>query len=160
MSLAFQGDEEFVRRSMNFAANFLLSSKAQARQQTPNFALVNTTMAELEDAFRAEGYVIKMRELYAARPRVRLEAEDFPDDFDEQVRKYTHELLSGNENAVDPTQYMMDEETDEMREISTQYGEEHAKREMAKLEFDAYMRLVSPASVVTHAVVESFEKGS
>ncbi len=155
MSLAFYGDEEFVTRSMNFAANFLLSSKAQARQSTPNFALVNTTMEELEAALRMEGYVIKLRELHAALPKARLDAEDYPADFDDRVRAYTHSLLTGANDVPDPTAYLNEPETDEMREIASRHGIVHAQAEMAKLEFDAYMRHVSQAPVACHAVIDS-----
>lgn len=160
MSLAFQGDEEFVRRSLNFAANFLLSSKAQARELSPNFVLVNTTMDELVDALQREGYAMKMRELYAARPRVRLEAEDFPDTFEDDVNKFIRATLSGDTSVKDPTARIMDDETEEMREEATTYGIEYAKTEIGKLEFDAYMRQMSTAPVVCHAVSDNVEKHS
>jgi hypothetical protein len=77
MALAFEGDPDFIRRSINFAINFLVQGEHVVRQLTPTFVVVNTSMERIEDALFSEAF-----------PRERLKlAEQFPLDFPAIVKR-------------------------------------------------------------------------
>jgi len=154
MALAFQGDAEFIRTSVNFAVNYLLSARAQIKEQTPSFIIINTTTDELMKAFALEGYCLKMRELWAKVPPLELEDDDLPEDFEQRVDTFIRKTLLDDPTAVDPTASMY-VETPEMIAEAEAAGIEHAKKEFAKIEFEDFMRRVSRAGLREHAMSES-----
>lgn len=163
MALAFEGEPDFVKRSINFAANFLLSEKSEIRQETPTFAVINTTMENLTKAFELEGYCLRMRELLktAENPMDLIRDEDFPADWDERLDKFSTALLSAK-NAkevaeimkTDPMRGLEIVETPEMVADATAWGKNYAKDELAKIVFEDFMRHVSHSPISTHAVSE------
>lgn len=161
MALAFNGNPEFIRSSLNFAFNFLLSDKSQVKEQMPGFVIVNTTMENLVKAFQLEGYCMKMQELIkgAEDPMDILTDEDFPADWDERLKKFGEDMFATkNRNdvakviATDPMRGLTIEETPEMVAAATLAGIEHAKKEIAKIEFEDFMRHISRAPVESHAM--------
>lgn len=163
MALAFEGDPEFVKRSINFAANFLLSEKSEIRQETPTFAVINTTMENLTKAFELEGYCLRMRELLktAENPMDFIRDEDFPADWEERLEKFSHDLLAAkNAKEVaevmkrDPMRGLEIVETPEMVADATAWGKKYAQEELGKLVYEDFMRHVSHSPISTHAVSE------
>jgi hypothetical protein len=170
MALAFEGDPEFIRTSCNFAANFLLDSKANIYQMTPTFAIVNTTMENLTAALEFEGYLQKMLELRTEARKVHgsvfdlLQPEDYPADYDEKCDAYMRAILAANspEDVADAEKLnphknldeLPDEVEKEMERQAKAYGKEYAAKELAKLHFEDFMRHVNRAGLSVHEFSE------
>lgn len=154
MALAFQGDEEFIRKSINFAANFLLSKASNIKKQTSSFVIINTTMEELTAALETEGYLQKMAELLKAQPAVEFSDDDLPDNLEEQVNEYTIKMLKG-EPCKDPTAALSVVETPEMVRAAKKHGAAYAKAEIEKIHFEDFMRRINPAGLTQHEFSEN-----
>lgn len=166
MALAFQGDASFIAKSINFAANFLLSEKSQIKQQTPSFVVINTTMDALVEALESEGFLSKMLELRGQleNPLDILEEDDYPADFEKRVEEFTRALLSASTPAqvaeaakLDPTIGIWADDPVQVATMEREaraYAKKYAQDEVAKLTFEDFMRHVSQAPVQTHAVTE------
>lgn len=154
MAIAFQGDENFIRRSVNFAANFLLTPRSQIKQHTPSFVIINTTQEDLVKAFELEGYTLKMQELWKNIPTVQIDEDDLPADFEERVREYTLKVLTGDPTAVDPVANMYPEETPAMVKEATAYSKKYAQDRLAEIESEDFMRRISRAGLQEHAFTE------
>jgi hypothetical protein len=170
MALAFQGDPEFIRQSVNFAVNFLLSATSQIKEQTPSFAIVNTTMEDLTNALISEGSLRRMLELRKEHRKNHgsefdlLEEDDYPLDYDEQNAAYIWAVLA----AQTPEEVVKAEELNIMSNIDKDdpvllakwekdaraYGEKYAQEEIAKLRFEDFMRGVSRAPVASHTLID------
>ncbi len=168
MALAFEGDPEFIRRSVNFAATFLLSDSAHVKEQSPSFVIVNTTMTKLMEALTFEGYLAKMLELRKEHSKNvvseidLLDEDDLPADINEQCRRYTEASFS----ARDFKEAKAAEELDPFRGLNKddpvllakweaeaiKFSKEYADKEIAKLHFEDFMRHVSRAPVHTHSI--------
>lgn len=170
MALAFEGDEAFIRQSTNFAANFLISDKANIDVYTPSFVVVNTTMEKLVEALEFEGY---LQEMLRLRTEYRkdivtdfdlLQEEDFPADYDERLNAYTHAILAANSpeevkaaEKLNPHGKLQDWPAEIEAELETKakaFGKTYAQEEIAKLHFEDFMRHVSRAGVNTHEYSE------
>ena len=156
MALAFQGDKDFVRRSVNFAYNYLIDPKAHVREQHENFVVVNTSMEALREAFKKEGYCKRMQQLHR-QMRVNQE-ENYPADFEERINAYVRATLSGDTSVEDPRPDTH-VETEDMVVMANAYAEIHADEQIATLGFEDFMRDVSKAGVGAHEVMD-FEKAS
>ena len=82
IALAFQGDPDFVRRSVNFAINYLLTESQKVKEQTQTWAVVLTTEANLRLALYREAYNLKLGEVYRNMPRKEIDWDSLPEDFD------------------------------------------------------------------------------
>lgn len=164
MALAFQGDEQFLARSVAFAVNFLLSPKSQIKQETASFVVVNTSMEALVNALQEEGYLRKMLELRAksANQLSLLEDEDFPEDFEEKVAAYmaasmaalTSEAAAEVEKTNPVAGIFFEDKADlaSMEKIAREFGRKYATEQIATLEFEDFMRHVPKNGVHTYTV--------
>ena len=150
MALGFQGDANFLRRSVNFAVNRLLNRTAQIKHMTDNFYVVNTSMEALRAALIEEGAAFKKIELLKAIPFVEPE---YPENYEELVNAYVEAQLKGDESVKNP---VFEQKIDEaaIDEQARAYGEVYAEEELAKLESDDFMTRLSHSSVVTHDIAD------
>lgn len=154
VAVAFQGDEDFVRKSSNFAENFLLTGNATVKEYMPTFHVVYTTMEKLIAALEFEGYCQKLSELHRNRPKYHIEDEDVPDSFNERCKEFLGAFLKGDYSLPDPTKYLHEEETEEMREIAREHGRQRAQIILADLVSEDFMARISDAPLPTHDVIE------
>jgi hypothetical protein len=151
IALAFQGDPEFIRTSVNFAVNYLLPPTAKIKENTPSFVICITSMAELRKAFELEGYCLKMRELLATTEDFpELDEDDFPDDLQERMWDYLVKSWKGEE-ATDPLENVF-VESDEMVQLAEEAGRLYADKELQKIEYEGFMQHISRAGLREHKV--------
>lgn len=152
MALAFQGDENFIRRSVNFAMNFLITPRSQIKQHTPSFVIINTSMDELKKAFKREGFCIGMQKLRAKYPITELEEDDFPEDFEQRVNEFISKTLTGDKTAVDPLACVEDDPQLEIE--AEEFANEYAEKQMQNIRFEDFMRKISRAGLREHEFIE------
>lgn len=164
MALAFHGDPDFIRRSINFAANYLVTDKSEITQETVSFAQVNTTMEGLADALEREGYNLKMVELLkdAPCPILQAEDEDFPDDWEKRMHADFEARCNAKDwqaikeiDAKDPTNDLTFTETPAMQAEAKAFGIKHAQKVIGELEFKTFKREASREGLATHSLAES-----
>jgi hypothetical protein len=167
MALAFDGDKDFIRRSINFAINFLVHDASNIHQHSPSFVVVNTTEERLKAALYQEGYSRELLRLSQAEPLdnplLALDDEDFPADFNERCEKFRADLwAAANPEEVaevlkrDPTRGIFDTEPDEGHdERAKAWARQYVDEEMGKLQFEDFMRQFSSAGLTTHEVAET-----
>lgn len=100
IALAFSGEPEFVRRSINFAVNYLLTETQKIREQTQTFAVVLTTEENLRLALYREAYNLKMLEVRKAMPRKEIDWDALPEDFNPETISFSDEPSQEQIDAV------------------------------------------------------------
>lgn len=137
MALAFSGDKNFVDRSINFAYNWLLGSKANVTRESETFAYVSQTNKEkLRSALEREGYCQKIDELLSKSEMPNVDEIEVSD---EEIDNYIRSMLKGDENVVDPFAHICPQETPEMIETATVYSKEYAEGIMQTLVGESFM---------------------
>jgi hypothetical protein len=89
--LAFQGEEDFVRKSVNFAYNYGLIHSCEENVSTfgtENFCFIRTTMRLIAKTFRQEGVVLsKIRKANEGIENLDLEQDSIRKDSKKHLRK-------------------------------------------------------------------------
>jgi hypothetical protein len=167
MALAFEGDPDFIRRSINFAINFLVQGEHVVRQLTPTFVVVNTSMERLEDALYREAFARERLKLAEQFPLdnalAAMDDEDFPPDFEERCTQWRADLWAAanpKETAEvmqrDPTRGIFPDEDDPALEAKAkELALNSVKEQMDALVFEDFMRQFSHAGLQTHDVAET-----
>lgn len=166
MALAFNGDPEFIRRSVNFAINFLVHDASNIHEYMPSFVVVNTSMERLgkalyDEAFARESLKLS-QESSRPNPLSVMQDEDFPDDFNEKCVQFRADLHAARNwkevqavLARDPTVGIFEIELDpEIKTKASELARNSVREQLAALVFEDFMRRVSQAGVMTHQVSE------
>lgn len=163
MALGFVGDPDFIRRSTNFAINFLVHDASKITVQTPRFSTLNTSEERLRDALYREAYAQEMLKLAAGdrSPLSTMEAEDFPEGFDERLEEFSRKLmLAGTPEEVaevmksDPTAIFEEKTPIDREVIADVRAKARVEEQMQALVSEEFMRSLAGFGLEVHQVAE------
>ncbi len=167
MAIGFEGDKNFIRRSVNFAINFLVHNPLNVHYHTPTFVSVNTTHERLEKALYDEAYARELLRLTTEfnktqpNPLAILNDEDFPENFDEQTEKFRADLHAAADHhevaqvlARDPTSMIFPLDNPvELEQQAAKLAKEFVNKTLEELEPEEFMRSFG-VGMQEHAVAE------
>lgn len=154
MSVGFEGDANFIRRSVNFAINFLVHDPSNVHYHTPTFVSVNTTLERLKKALYDETYARELLRLTTEHNKTQpnplsiLNDEDFPENFEADAEKFRADLHSAADHhevaavlARDPTRMIFPLDNPvELEQRAAKLAQEFTDKTIDEMEPEEFMR--------------------